>query len=211
MSVESLLLVAGGSGITFSLSVLEELVASAVSSAATQHTVQRVKLLYITPRLHAMRCRSGISDPIVRRLGELVYTASTRTPLAVQVVIWETRAAEDADSAGGPRLKGLDLPSLSRKGSNASDVSVLPAYTRHSTAPLPAYDVRAQECSLNVRQSRPNLTVELEEFLCTTVNAKACQSQIGGGVGISTCGPARLIEAVSEVCACLEISRLTLP
>lgn len=94
---ETVMLVAGGSGITYVLSVLSDLVASSMTSRCP---TRRVKVVYVVRELSS-------AAHFVPLLGELVVLARTRTAsLRLEVDFYHTGSDSSGNSEAGP-LDGL--------------------------------------------------------------------------------------------------------
>lgn len=127
-------------------------------------------------------------DPIIRRLGDIVYIAASRSPISIQVDVWESKAEPKAENA---RFKSLRLPTYRQathlpvyreneasntpvndeKGYNAWRRDSIPESLMSVDSPsddsshLFATVKEAPACGLEAHSGRPDLTLELDAFL----------------------------------------------
>lgn len=177
---ESVLLVAGGSGVTFILNALEEIVSQSIQSKSS---TKRIKLIFTIREMSTV-------DSFLYTIEDILSTSRRACPwLDIQVEIYETSTTSIFTplSASSPRTGVIN--------GQLSATTPYPLLGSPSTLPLPKSEFVSEGMKV-VRGERPNLITLLSHLLNDT-KPSPLKKGLGGGVALITCGPISLIDAVS--------------
>lgn len=178
---ESVLLVAGGSGVTFILNALEEIISQSIQSKSS---TKRIKLIFTIREMSTV-------DSFLYTIEDILSTSRRACPwLDIQVEIYETSTTTSTfipSSASSPRTGVIN--------GQLSATTPYPLLGSPATLPLPKSEFVSEGMKV-VRGERPNLTTLLSHLLNDT-KPSPLKKGLGGGVALITCGPISLIDAVS--------------
>ena len=188
---ESVLLLAGGSGITFVLNALEELIAL---SAAGRSPAIRVKVVY------AVRGRAQHAH-FIALLEKLADGARRTTFLQLEVLVFDSALRRGEGENPFEREREEDAAASAAAGDPFADPHPELARMEKGGRKLSIKRKAGENAAALVTflAGRPSITTCLNHLLNDA--RPSGSASLGGGVALLSCGPAELISAVSACSA----------